>query len=280
MQWLSGQSLSQEWRHSIRQTLSTHQHQPKLVIITIGDDEASAIYVGVKKRACQDVGIECLIHHQTDSTTDACIELIEGYNKDQNVHGILVQLPLPSHLDSEAILTAVDLNKDVDGLSSKQPRYLPSFVPCTPMAIQHLLHHYHIPLKSQHVVVVGTSKLIGRPLVDFFIDQGATLTLCHQWTQQQPPRNDLRTCIERADIVISATGHRDIIQPQWIKQSCVVIDVGIHRHQGHICGDLDHDALGHVQWLTPVPGGVGPVTVTCLLANVTKAFEQVSLVAK
>ena len=272
MQWMSGTELSQKRRQLLIDSLDHYVLKPKLCILLVGHDEASELYVNVKIKASEEVGIDANCHHLPNTTTQSCIEWIERCNQDPTIHGIMVQLPLPKHIDSQRVLSSIALSKDVDGLSPLQSRYQPTFVPCTPLAIMQLLDHYKIALRHQCVTLIGTSRLIGRPLMDYFLDQGATLNMCHQWTQQATTRNDLAYCIKRADVLISATGQQNIIKPEWIKHNSVVMDVGIHRINGRTYGDLNHQHLNHVKWLTPVPGGIGPMTVTCLLDNTVSAF--------
>lgn len=276
---LDGKALSDRLRgdmqHEIN-TLKTHfGRAPGLAVIIVGDDPASHVYVRNKKLACEKVGIVSFSHELPAETTQQhLLGLISELNANPKVDGILVQLPVPDHIDAKTIITAIDPAKDVDGfqpynIGSLAAR-IPALRPCTPYGCMKLLEETGVDLHGQEAVVVGASNMVGRPMALELLLAGATVTITHRFTR------DLRSHIERADIVVAAAGKQGLIQGEWIKPGAIVIDVGIHRMEdGKLTGDVDFAiASQRASWITPVPGGVGPMTITMLLANTIEAFKN------
>ncbi|WP_234027938.1 bifunctional methylenetetrahydrofolate dehydrogenase/methenyltetrahydrofolate cyclohydrolase FolD [Pseudonocardia dioxanivorans] len=245
--------------------------RPGLATILVGDDPASQVYVSNKRRACAAVGIRDL--HRllpADIAESEAAAVLDELAADDEVTGILLQLPLPEHLDRRDLLERIPAEKDVDGLTVASAGLLAQgrdgLRPCTPAGVLRLLDDYEIPLRGAEVVVVGRSELVGRPLAQMLLQRDATVTVCHSRTR------DLAEVCRRADVVIAAAGVPRLLSASAVRPGAVVVDVGIHREQGGLCGDVDHDAVidiaGH---LTPVPGGVGPMTIAMLLANTVRA---------
>jgi methylenetetrahydrofolate dehydrogenase (NADP+)/methenyltetrahydrofolate cyclohydrolase len=249
--------------------------RPKLSVILVGDDAPSRLYVQNKSRACQDVGIESVVIELPAATTrEKLIEIIEQQNTDPSVHGILVQLPLPRHLPANAILERIAVEKDVDGfhLYNVGSLVLGNAVisPCTPYGVQKLLEAEGIPIAGQNVVVVGASNIVGKPTALMLMQRDATVCICHAKTR------DLAQFTILADILVVAAGRPNLIVPQMVKTGAVVIDVGINRLPGgRVVGDVDFEGVRQkASYITPVPGGVGPMTVTMLLANTITAAQR------
>ena len=248
---------------------------PGLAVILIGGDEASHIYVNHKRKACKAVGMLAKDYDlPADITEQALLSLIDDLNGDPEVDGILVQLPLPEHIDKNKVLDRLDPYKDVDGFHpynlGRLAQRRPLLPPCTPSGILQMLEHIHYDLSGKYAVIVGTSYIVGRPVALELIRRNATITLCHKHTV------DLAGHIERADLLIVAIGHPGVIQSNWIKPGAVVIDVGINRlENGRLVGDIEFEtAAPRASRITPVPGGVGPMTVAALLQNTLKAAEM------
>ncbi len=259
--------LSEQVKH-----LKTEGIHPCLAVVLVGDDPSSVIYVRMKDRAASQTGI-CArtLRFPADITQAALVTEIEKLNQNQQVHGILVQLPLPAHINANQVIETINPNKDVDGLhpcnAGKLAMGVPHLVPCTPAGIMVLLEHTGLNLTGQKAVVVGRSNLVGKPAAALMLSRNATVTTCHSRTR------DLAGEIARADVVVAAVGQPNLIKGEWIKDGAVVIDVGITRQaDGTICGDVEFDkASVRASWITPVPGGVGPMTVAMLLDNTVKA---------
>ncbi len=248
---------------------------PKLTVILVGDDAASRLYVSNKSKACADVGIESLVIVLPAATELATLlTVIEEQNRDASVHGILVQLPLPSHLPVHAVLERIAVEKDVDGFHLYNVGSLALgtavFPPCTPYGVQKLLEAEGIPIAGQNVVVVGASNIVGKPTAMMLMQRDATVCICHAKTR------DLAQFTILADILVVAAGRPNLIVPQMVKTGAVVIDVGINRlPNGKIVGDVDFEGVSQkASYITPVPGGVGPMTVTMLLANTITAAQR------
>jgi methylenetetrahydrofolate dehydrogenase (NADP+) / methenyltetrahydrofolate cyclohydrolase len=251
--------------------------QPKLTVVLVGDDPASRLYVANKSKACRDVGIASVVIALPASTSlDALLAVIETQNQDASVHGILVQLPLPSHLPVQSVLERIAVEKDVDGFHLYNVGSLAVgtavFPPCTPYGVQKLLEAERIPIAGQNVVVVGASNIVGKPTAMMLMQRDATVCICHAKTR------DLAQFTILADILVVAAGKPNLIVPQMVKTGAVVIDVGINRlPDGRIVGDVDFAGVSHkASHITPVPGGVGPMTVTMLLANTITAAQRMS----
>ena len=248
--------------------------EPGLAVVLVGDDAASAVYVRNKRAACKQVGFNSFGYDLPSSTTqEALFALIDQLNADPAVHGILVQSPLPEHIDEDALVDRIDPAKDVDGFQAINIGRLAlrrfGLRPCTPRGVMTLLGHTDRPVRGQHAVVVGVSNHVGRPLLLELLIAGCTTTACHKFTR------DLESHIRQADIVIVAVGRPGLIKGEWIKPGAVVIDVGINRlDDGRLVGDVEFEpAAERASWITPVPGGVGPMTVATLLENTLEAAE-------
>jgi methylenetetrahydrofolate dehydrogenase (NADP+) / methenyltetrahydrofolate cyclohydrolase len=241
----------------------------------VGNDHASAIYVRNKRRACDDAGIRSLAYDlPADTGQDALDALIAGLNDDPTIDGILVQLPLPVQLDARRIIEAIDPAKDVDGFHpyniGRLAQRIPLLRPCTPAGIMSLLAHYDIPVRGRNAVVIGASNIVGRPMALELLLAGATTTVCHRFTA------DLEAELARAEIIVVAVGKPGLVRGEWIPAGAVVIDVGMNRlADGKLCGDVEFAAAAaRAAWITPVPGGVGPMTVAMLIRNTLDAAER------
>ncbi|WP_448506344.1 bifunctional methylenetetrahydrofolate dehydrogenase/methenyltetrahydrofolate cyclohydrolase FolD [Immundisolibacter sp.] len=251
-----------------------HGRRPGLAVLLVGSDAASRVYVRNKRRACEEVGMASLAYDlPADTAQAALLTLIDGLNADPAVDGILLQLPLPAHIQPEVVLERIDPAKDVDGFHpyniGRLAQRLPGLRPCTPRGIMRLLEHYGIAVRGQDTVVVGASNIVGRPLALELLLAGATVTICHRFTR------DLRAHVERAQLLIVAVGKPGLIPGDWIAPGATVIDVGINRlPDGSLRGDVDFDsAHQRAAWITPVPGGVGPMTIALLLENTLAAAQ-------
>jgi methylenetetrahydrofolate dehydrogenase (NADP+)/methenyltetrahydrofolate cyclohydrolase len=273
---LDGKSLAKKIRLDIAAEIFLHKQQgwraPGLAVILVGDDQASHIYVRNKRQACEETGIKSVYHALPATILEAeLIELIQKLNVDTTLDGILLQLPLPKHIDSDKLLEMIHPSKDVDGFHpynlGRLAQRRPLLRPCTPYGIITLLDSIQEIYKNRHAVIVGASNIVGRPMSLEFLLAGCTVTVCHRFTK------DIRSYVSQADILVSAVGKPGIIQGAWIKPGATVIDVGINRlANGSIIGDIEFDiARKKAAWVTPVPGGVGPMTTTMLLKNTLAA---------
>jgi|UniRef100_A0A7C2V2N5 methylenetetrahydrofolate dehydrogenase (NADP+)/methenyltetrahydrofolate cyclohydrolase len=276
---LDGKALSEKIRGEIAQEVNDYLSKgfrpPTLAVLLIGEDPASQVYVSNKEKACQKVGIRSLSYRLPyNTTTQELLELIAQLNADEEVDGILVQLPLPSHINQQEIILAISPKKDVDGFHPENmgrlvARMEDGFIPCTPLGIDLLLSHYGIELKGKDVVIVGAGFIVGRPLSLLMLWRDATVSVCHIYTK------DIKEYTKRADILISATGVPGLIKAHMVKEGAVVVDVGISRVGDRIVGDVDFEEVKEKAYaITPVPGGVGPMTVTGLLLNTLKAYKK------
>ncbi|WP_165695284.1 bifunctional methylenetetrahydrofolate dehydrogenase/methenyltetrahydrofolate cyclohydrolase FolD [Helicobacter pylori] len=276
---LDGQALACNIEKDLKnkiQIISTQTHKrPKLAVILVGKDPASITYVNMKIKACQRVGMDFdLKTLQEDITEAELLSLIKDYNTDQNISGVLVQLPLPRHIDTKMVLEAIDPNKDVDGFHplniGKLCTQKESFLPATPMGVMRLLEHYHIGIKGKDVAIIGASNIIGKPLSMLMLNAGASVSVCHILTK------DISFYTQNADIVCVGVGKPDLIKASMLKKGAVVVDIGInHLNDGRIVGDVDFTNAQKVAgFITPVPKGVGPMTIVSLLENTLIAFEK------
>jgi methylenetetrahydrofolate dehydrogenase (NADP+) / methenyltetrahydrofolate cyclohydrolase len=264
-----------ELRARIENRLAAGRRRPGLAVVMVGNDHASAIYVRNKRRACDDAGIRSLAYDlPADTGQDALDALIAGLNDDPTIDGILVQLPLPVQLDARRIIEAIDPAKDVDGFHpyniGRLAQRIPLLRPCTPAGIMSLLAHYDIPVRGRNAVVIGASNIVGRPMALELLLAGATTTVCHRFTA------DLEAELARAEIIVVAVGKPGLVRGEWIPAGAVVIDVGMNRlADGKLCGDVEFAAAAaRAAWITPVPGGVGPMTVAMLIRNTLDAAER------
>ncbi len=276
---LDGQALAYDIEKDLKNkiqiiTAQTHK-RPKLAVILVGKDPASITYVNMKIKACQRVGMDFdLKTLQEDITEAKLLSLIKDYNTDQNISGVLVQLPLPRHIDSKMVLEAIDPSKDVDGFHplniGKLCTQKESFLPATPMGVMRLLKHYHIEIKGKDVAIIGASNIIGKPLSMLMLNAGASVSVCHILTK------DISFYTQNADIVCVGVGKPDLIKASMLKKGAVVVDIGInHLNDGRIVGDVDFTNVQKVAgFITPVPKGVGPMTIASLLENTLIAFEK------
>ncbi|AAU27380.1 TPA: bifunctional methylenetetrahydrofolate dehydrogenase/methenyltetrahydrofolate cyclohydrolase FolD [Legionella pneumophila] len=269
---IDGREISALRRAELKQRVLYHveqgQRAPGLAVVLIGNDPASVIYVSNKRKACEEVGITSHSYDlPAETTQEKLIELINELNQSDKIDGILIQLPLPKHINERTIIEYIKPEKDVDGFHpynlGRLAQRNPFLRPCTPLGIMNLLHHYELNVKRKHAVVIGASNIVGRPMSLELLLAGATVTICHKFTQQ------LQKFVEIADFLIVATGKMDVIATDWLREHQVVIDVGMHRlPDGSIRGDIDFKkAVEKVAWITPVPGGVGPMTIVTLLEN-------------
>jgi methylenetetrahydrofolate dehydrogenase (NADP+)/methenyltetrahydrofolate cyclohydrolase len=275
---LDGKRIAQELLERIGKRVAERSAlglpPPGLAVVLVGDDAASSVYVRNKRRACQQVGFRSFGYDLPASTSqDELFALIDQLNANPEVHGILVQSPLPPHIDEDALVDRIDPAKDVDGFQAVNVGRLVlrrfGLRPCTPKGVMTLLGHTDQPVRGQHAVVVGVSNHVGRPLVLELMIAGCTTTSCHRFTR------DLESYVRQADIVIVAVGKPGLVKGEWIKPGAVVIDVGINRlDDGRLVGDVGFEAAAErASWITPVPGGVGPMTVATLIENTLEAAE-------
>ncbi len=276
---LDGQALAHNIEKDLKnkiQTITAQTHKrPKLAVILVGKDPASITYVNMKIKACERVGMDFDLKTLQENITEAeLLSLIKDYNTDQNISGVLVQLPLPRHIDTKMILEAIDPSKDVDGFHplniGKLCTQKESFLPATPMGVMRLLKHYHIEIKGKDVAIIGASNIIGKPLSMLMLNAGASVSVCHILTK------DISFYTQNADIVCVGVGKPDLIKASMLKKGAVVVDIGInHLNDGRIVGDVDFTNAQKVAgFITPVPKGVGPMTIVSLLENTLIAFEK------
>ncbi|GAA8757319.1 bifunctional methylenetetrahydrofolate dehydrogenase/methenyltetrahydrofolate cyclohydrolase FolD [Helicobacter pylori] len=276
---LDGQALAYHIEKDLKNkiqiiTAQTHK-RPKLAVILVGKDPASITYVNMKIKACERVGMDFDLKTLQENITEAkLLSLIKDYNTDQNISGVLVQLPLPRHIDTKMVLEAIDPSKDVDGFHplniGKLCTQKESFLPATPMGVMRLLEHYHIGIKGKDVAIIGASNIIGKPLSMLMLNAGASVSVCHILTK------DISFYTQNADIVCVGVGKPDLIKASMLKKGAVVVDIGInHLNDGRIVGDVDFNNAQKVAgFITPVPKGVGPMTIVSLLENTLIAFEK------
>jgi len=276
---IDGKLVSSEIRLEISQETAEFIQktgiQPHLVVIIVGNDAASMTYVKNKKKACEDVGFKSTVIELPEETPEVeLLEQIKELNEDLTVHGILVQLPLPKHIDEQKVINTISVKKDVDGFHPYQVGALvsglPCLKPCTPSGVIELLKAYNIEMTGRHAVIVGRSHIVGKPLIQLLLDENATVTVCHSRTQ------NLAEFTKSADILIVAIGRAHFITADMVKDGAVVVDVGINRLEtGKLVGDvLYDDVFEKASYVTPVPGGVGPMTITMLLKNTLKAAKN------
>ena len=271
--WMDGRAVAKAYKEEIaRETeaILASGVTPHLAVVLVGENPASQVYVRNKENACQKAGIRSsVIRLSEDCTQDELEKVVASLNDDEGVHGILVQLPLPAHLDEARVLALIDPDKDVDGFHAMNSGRLMNgqsgFVPCTPLGVMKLLEAYRIPLEGRHAVVIGRSNIVGKPMAMLLLAQNATVTVCHSRTK------NLAELTRQADILVAAVGKAGFVTADMVKPGAVVIDVGINRVDGQIVGDVDVQVSEVAGYMTPVPGGVGQMTIAMLLANTLQA---------
>ncbi|MCF2624723.1 bifunctional methylenetetrahydrofolate dehydrogenase/methenyltetrahydrofolate cyclohydrolase FolD [Fusobacterium perfoetens] len=280
---IDGKKCSEEILENLKKEVSEYKERigkiPGLAVIILGDNPASKIYVRSKIRACEKVGIYSKEIVLSDKISEAeLIKEIEKLNSDKDINGILVQLPLPEHINEKKICDAISIRKDVDGFKQESLGKIvlgdeDGFISCTPQGIIYLIDQLNMDLNGKNAVVVGRSNIVGKPTASLLINKGATTTVCNSKTK------DLTGILKRADIIVVAVGKAGFLKKDMVKEGAVVIDVGINREGGKICGDVDFEGVSQIaSHITPVPGGVGPMTIAMLLKNTVKAFCKEELV--
>ena len=267
-------AVREEWKERV-DDLKKDGITPGLAVIIVGDNPASRVYVNNKIRACKEVGLHSEVHEMpNDTSEEVLLEQIRDLNNNSEIHGILVQLPLPDHIDDDKVLETISVDKDADGFHLYNMGALvvgnTVFPPCTPYGIQCLIEQTNVPVEGQHAVVVGRSNIVGKPMALMLLQMDATVTICTSKTR------DLASITNLADILVVATGKPNMITADMVKKGAVVIDVGINRlEDGRLVGDVDFDAVKEVAgYITPVPGGVGPMTITKLVVNTIQAAQR------
>ena len=277
---IDGNALSRKLRAEIAErtlALKLRGVAPGLAVILVGEDPASQVYVRNKVKACQDAGLHSVLEKYEASMTEAALlERVNALNNDPAIHGILVQLPLPAHIDAHKVIEAISPTKDVDGFHVASAGALmvgqPGFWPCTPYGCMKMLESIGYNLRGKHAVVIGRSNIVGKPMAMMLLQQNATVTICHSATP------DLKAMTLQADVIVAAVGKRNVLTADMVKPGAVVLDVGMNRNdEGKLCGDVDFAGVSQVaSYITPVPGGVGPMTITMLLVNTLEAAERES----
>ncbi len=279
-QIIDGIALSQHLRADVArrvQALKTRGITPGLAVVLVGDNPASQVYVRNKVKACEDAGLHSVLEkYDADMTEAALLARIDALNHDPAIHGILVQLPVPKHIDSSKVIEAISPAKDVDGFHIASAGALmtgmPGFWPCTPYGCMKMLESIGYELRGKHAVVIGRSNIVGKPMAMMLLQKNATVTICHSATP------DLKAMTLQADVIVAAVGKRNVLTADMVKPGAVVLDVGMNRNDaGKLCGDVDYEGVRQVAgYITPVPGGVGPMTITMLLVNTLEAAERVA----
>ena len=273
---MDGRSVAARLKETAAQealALAQNGMMPHLAVVLVGENAASQVYVRNKENACKKAGIRSIVLRLPENCTQAELEdAVRALNEDASVHGILVQLPLPDHLDEAAVLRLIDPDKDVDGFHAMNSGRLMNgqrgFVPCTPLGVMRMLEAYGIPVRGKHAVVIGRSNIVGKPMAMLLLAADATVTICHSKTE------NLAQIARQADILVAAVGRPRFVTADMVKPGATVIDVGINRVDGAIVGDVDFDGVSEVAgYLTPVPGGVGQMTIAMLLANTLDAAK-------
>ncbi len=279
-QRIDGNALSQQLRADVASrtaALKTKGITPGLAVVLVGDNSASQVYVRNKVKACQDSGLHSVLEKYPETLTEnELLARVHALNNDASIHGILVQLPLPPHIDAQKVIEAISPAKDVDGFHIASAGALmtgmPGFWPCTPYGCMKMLESIGYDLKGKHAVVIGRSNIVGKPMAMMLLQKNATVTICHSATA------NLKAMTLQADVILAAVGKRNVLTADMVKPGAVVLDVGMNRNdEGKLCGDVDFAGVEQVaSFITPVPGGVGPMTITMLLVNTLEAAERAS----
>ena len=277
---IDGNALSRQLRTEVASrtvVLKQKGITPGLAVVLVGENPASQVYVRNKVKACQESGLHSVLEQHPASMTEAALlALVDTLNNDPSIHGILVQLPLPAHIDAQKVIESISPTKDVDGFHVNSAGALmvgqPGFWPCTPYGCMKMLESIGFELKGKHAVVIGRSNIVGKPMALMLLQKNATVTICHSATK------DLKAMTLQADVIVAAVGKVNVLTADMVKPGAVVIDVGMNRNtEGKLCGDVDFAGVSQVaSHITPVPGGVGPMTITMLLVNTLEAAERVA----
>ena len=275
---IDGIALSKQLRADVAKRAAALRARgvvPGLAVVLVGENPASQVYVRNKVKACEDSGLHSVLERYPATLGEAeLLARVDALNRDPAIHGILVQLPLPAHIDAHKVIEAISPAKDVDGFHVASAGALmvgqPGFWPCTPYGCMKMLESINYDLKGKHAVVIGRSNIVGKPMALMLLQKNATVTICHSGTQ------NLKALTLQADVVVAAVGKRNVLTADMVKPGAVVIDVGMNRNdEGKLCGDVDFEGVKEVAgWITPVPGGVGPMTITMLLVNTLEAAER------
>ena len=277
-QLIDGNALSKQLRAQVATdtvALKAKGLTPGLAVVLVGDNQASQVYVRNKVKACEDAGLHSVLEKYEATMTEAdLLARVEALNNDDSIHGILVQLPLPAHIDAQKVIEAISPAKDVDGFHIASAGALmtgmPGFWPCTPYGCMKMLESIGYDLKGKHAVVIGRSNIVGKPMALMLLQKDATVTVAHSRTQ------NLKALTLQADVIVAAVGKRNVLTADMVKPGAVVLDVGMNRNdEGKLCGDVDFDGVKEVAgYITPVPGGVGPMTITMLLVNTLESAQR------
>jgi methylenetetrahydrofolate dehydrogenase (NADP+)/methenyltetrahydrofolate cyclohydrolase len=277
-QLIDGNALSRQLRADVSARVTALKAKgitPGLAVVLVGDNPASQVYVRNKVKACEDTGMHSVLERWPATLSEAeLLARVDALNDDATIHGILVQLPLPAHIDAQKVIEAISPAKDVDGFHIASAGALmtgmPGFWPCTPYGCMKMLESIGYELKGKHAVVIGRSNIVGKPMALMLLQQNATVTICHSGTK------DLKALTRQADVIVAAVGKRNVLTADMVQPGAVVIDVGMNRNdEGKLCGDVDFDDVKEVAgWITPVPGGVGPMTITMLMVNTLESAER------
>jgi methylenetetrahydrofolate dehydrogenase (NADP+)/methenyltetrahydrofolate cyclohydrolase len=283
-QIIDGNALSKQLRQKVAAdtaALKAKGLTPGLAVVLVGDNSASQVYVRNKVKACEEAGLHSVLEKYEATMTEAdLLARVGALNHDNSIHGILVQLPLPAHIDAQKVIEAISPAKDVDGFHIASAGALmtgmPGFWPCTPYGCMKMLESIGYDLKGKHAVVIGRSNIVGKPMALMLLQQNATVTICHSGTK------DLKALTLQADVIVAAVGKRNVLTADMVKPGAVVLDVGMNRNdEGKLCGDVDFDGVKEVAgYITPVPGGVGPMTITMLLVNTLESAQRALSVSK
>lgn len=273
---LDGSALAKKIRVRVKSETEAYTNkyniQPHLAVILVGADPASETYVRFKEKACNQVGMKSsVINKPADLTEEELINLIKKLNNDDSVHGILLQLPIPKHINAERVINVIDPRKDVDGFANENVAKLSknqdALVPCTPLGIIRLLDEYNIITEGEHCVIIGRSQIVGKPMAQLMLQKNSTVTICHSKTK------NIKEITKQADILVAAVGNAHMVDDTFIKDGAVVIDVGVSRINGKIYGDVNFKkVVDKASYITPMPGGTGPMTIACLLENTLKCY--------
>ena len=270
---IDGREVASKIKEEIKNEISLLSNKLNLCVVQVGDDEASNIYIKQKEKLANELGINFIHKKYNDISEELLEEEIIKLNEDKNITGIIIQLPIPDKYNTNKLINLIDPNKDVDGLTDYNKVKLynneEGIIPCTPLGILELLNHYNIDVKGENIVIIGRSLLVSKPLFNLLLNKDATVTMCHSKTI------NLSSITKNADILISATGKPHLVTEDMIKDNAVIIDVGISRIDGKLCGDVDFENVSKkASYITPVPGGVGPMTVIMLMKNILNAYKK------